>query len=101
VLAVLLLAVAVTAPIAVIEPPVDPGYVDSLVDLGLLGWLVISILALVLGYVPTKGRLEDEKANNARYVAAIEKDRDEWKAIAKDAVSGLDRIGDILAERKS
>lgn len=69
------------------------GLVDQLKNLGLIGWLVLTIVALQQGWV-VFGR--EVKAWQVERAALI-KDRDEWKALAMSSMHAAERTVTVAA----
>lgn len=75
---------------------IDPTFVDALSRLGALGFAIVAIGAFVTRQVHTRGELRDRLAESDARLGEMRSDRDEWKNIAKSALTKLDRLTDVL-----
>jgi len=66
---------------------------------GVVGLLVLVIAILLRGDVVTKATVAAVAAGNAALVAELVKDRDDWKAIAKQATTELGELAEALTIR--
>jgi hypothetical protein len=65
-----------------------PSWIETALDIGLTGWLVVCVWALVTGRVPTKGQIEQERKAQTERLAYVEARRLE------------ERDGRIAAEKR-
>lgn len=63
----------------------DPSFVSSVGALGPLGFAIIAIGAFAFRWVITRGEF-----------ANLERDRDDWKALANGALDKVDRLSDAF-----
>lgn len=74
----------------------DPGIVDAFSKLGALGFAIIAVWGFATGRVQPKSTIEANRLEDLAWIAELRAERDEWKAVAKASVDGLNRVTDRL-----
>ncbi len=66
---------------------------------GALGVLTVVFVLILRGDLYTKTAITASREGDARLIAEVSRDRDEWKTIAKDAVRESGELGEALTVR--